>query len=107
MFRVLLSSFLLFPLAVSADDEIFEWLRYETVHRCTQKSNLYMTYLREQHGETPLFLGDSSIMQREFQVDQGRLGFFVNQKTGTYTVTIMFEDGVICEITVGENFTPY
>lgn len=107
MFRVLLLGFLLFPLAVSAEDDPFNWLVYETINRCTQNSDRYVLDLEKIHGETPLFLGNSMIMSRDNQIDNGILGFFVNQSTGTYTVTLMFESGVICEITIGDNFTPF
>jgi hypothetical protein len=106
MFRLLALSSLLIPTAVSAQDDPFRWLNYETVNRCTPDSDLYISYLEKYHGETLLFLGESAMMNSDFQVDKGTLGFFVNQKTGTYTVTILFDDGVICEISIGENFTP-
>jgi len=78
---------------------------------CSEKSNFYTDIASNMYTEQILF---NSIAINTILSPQGVeysmssvIGILVNQDTGTFSVIMVFEDGVSCLLTDGNNFTPY
>lgn len=67
-----------------------------------------MSALAEQHGETPLFLGEGLTFQSGTgKPFKGGMLFTVNQDEGNWTLFQVFNDGMACMIMNGGKFSPY
>lgn len=94
-------------------DNLIDWKNIETVYRCSpDRSGIYANSLNQIHGETELFLGETTISVynraiRRYELVNGVLGVFVNQDSGSFTLAILFDNGSFCELLIGRDFMPY
>jgi hypothetical protein len=67
-------------------------------------------YKTEEMGEQVLFLGRANVpwvTEDTRGFTQGLVQMYVNQDTGTWTVSVLFGDGIQCDMLYGFNFQPY
>jgi len=60
------------------------------------------------YDETLLFTGTGrQLSSQDQEWYQGGMFFFVNQNTGSYSIIIVYGDGIACMTQPGNNFQPY
>lgn len=78
---------------------------------CAEAPEFYIDGGSEYYNETILFSGVSANTLVLSEVNEipviGVLAMLVNQDTGTFSISITFDDGVSCLLTSGTDFAPY
>jgi len=78
---------------------------------CEESPEFYINMGSEYYDETILFSGLTSNILVLSEVNEmpvsSVLAVLVNQDTGTFSISITFDDGVSCLLTSGTDFTPY
>ena len=72
----------------------------------------YVFDLMDKHDEEPFFTGTGTVQGSQHnghlnQLYPGGLQVWANLDKQTYSITIMFPDGMICLLTSGQNFQTY
>jgi len=72
----------------------------------------YVFNLMEEHKEQPFFTGTGTVQGSKHNnalgdLYPGGLQVWANLDEQTYSITIMFPDGMICLLSSGTNFKPY
>ena len=99
MFKYILPLFL--ATAANAQDS----MPFFTTQMCKPAGLLFEDI--DEFGETPLFTGASVTFTLDNQPVVGGSMFFVNQDTGTWSLVSLYNDGMACLVTVGNEFTPF
>jgi len=93
--------------------QIVNWFTVNPSYRCTiDDPRIYVHGLNYFYGQTELFLAETGFViynyeLNDFEMLNGTMIFFANQSTGTYTIALLTDEGMLCEISNGWNFTPY
>ena len=78
---------------------------------CADAPEFYIAGGSEYYNETILFSGLTTNILVISEVNEmpvfSVLAVLVNQDTGTFSISITFDDGVSCLLTSGTDFTPY
>jgi hypothetical protein len=72
--------------------------------------DLMDTYKKEEFDESILLLGETFVQWvngDQTGITPATMGFYVNQDTGTWTMSVAFSDGMMCDVLFGKEFTPY
>jgi hypothetical protein len=93
--------------------EIVNWFPVSPAYRCSiDDPRMYIAGLEWFYGQTELFVSKTVLelydtIDRQFTALEGTMVFLVNQETGTFTIAVISDKGMFCEILQGWNFTPY
>ncbi len=93
--------------------EIAEWFPVDPSYSCTVSDpRVYVHGLEYFFGQTELFIAETILTiynhdDSEYHALEGTMVFFVNQDTTTYTMAVLTNEGMLCEILHGWNFMPY
>lgn len=73
-------------------------------------SEKYKDYVVNQFGETPKYYGLGYIafpFEGKTEFAKGYMLFTTNPESGTYSISITFDDGTTCEVLSGIQLTPF
>jgi hypothetical protein len=93
--------------------EIVNWFPVTPAYRCSiDDPRTYVAGLEWFYGQTELFVSETVLelydtIDRQFKTLVGTMAFLVNQDTGTFTIVVVTDNGMFCEMSHGWNFTPY
>jgi hypothetical protein len=94
-------------------NEIVNWFPVTPAYRCSiDDPRTYVAGLEWFYGQTELFVAETVLElydndDRQFTASEGIMVFFVNQDTGTFTIAVILDNGLFCEMSHGWNFMPY
>ncbi len=94
-------------------NEIVNWFPVTPAYRCSiDDPRAYVAGLKWFYGQSELFVSETVLElydndDRQFTALEGTMVFFVNQETGTFTIAVILDNGLFCEVSHGWNFTPY
>jgi len=88
--------------AVSAQDTKFFFTKQECYPLTT-----FMNTVVNKYEEDALFTGTGVTISADGTPFTGGSMFFVNQDTGTWTLSTLYADGTVCVNGAGTNFEPY
>lgn len=76
------------------------------VHDCAHVS-IVLPRLQEVYQEEPFAMGRAAVvLPQTNQIVDGILLMHVNRETFSYTISILFEDDMLCMLTAGDEFRP-
>lgn len=93
--------------------ELVNWFTVNPSYRCTVGDpGIYVHGLNYFYGQTELFLAETSFLIYNYDINDfetltGTMIFFANQETGTYTMAVLTDEGLLCEMSHGWSFTPF
>ena len=77
-----------------------------TIHPCDKAETMF-ELITGKYQEQLLFTGDGMTFSPQQTPYQGGMLFFTNQDTGSFSVVMVFRDGIACMMMNGRKFTPY
>jgi hypothetical protein len=94
-------------------NRIVNWFPVTPTYRCSiGDPKMYVAGLEWFYGQNELFVSETVLElydnnNRQFTALEGTMVFLVNQETGTFTIAVILDNGMFCEVSHGWNFTPY
>lgn len=83
-----------------------EVLTLPTTFECDTTEKLF-SQIYEKYGEKPVASGKTVVYaSRTKEISKADMGFWVNPKTLTWTITVSFADGISCISSSGSTLTP-
>jgi len=109
MKKILIATYLFLLSTASAAAQELDTLPMYNISWCTAVE-YYSEYVLKNHGEIPILTGQGTISVVNSDETMGFADGFVvitaNSQTRTFSVNIVFADGINCTLTAGIEFAP-